>query len=32
MSTHPSDKTRIDNLKKLVPEAKAEAAKFGVAF
>lgn len=32
MSTHPSDATRIAALKKLVPEAKAEAAKFGVTF
>lgn len=32
MSTHPSDAKRIANLKKLVPIAKAEAAKFGVTF
>lgn len=32
LSTHPSDETRIANLKKLVPQAKAEAAKFGVFF
>ena len=32
MSTHPSDETRIANLRKLVPIAKAEAAKFGVTF
>ncbi|WP_298221685.1 M48 family metallopeptidase [Flavobacterium sp.] len=32
MSTHPSDATRIANIKNLVPEAKAEAAKFGVKF
>jgi predicted Zn-dependent protease len=32
MSTHPSDATRIANLRRLVPEAKAEAAKFGVTF
>ena len=32
MSTHPSDATRIQQLKELIPQAKAEAAKFGVTF
>ena len=30
MSTHPSYETRIENLKKWAPEAKATAQKFGV--
>lgn len=32
LSTHPSDQTRISNIQKLIPEAKAEAAKFGVKY
>ncbi len=32
LSTHPSDASRIANLKALVPGAKATAAKFGVIF
>jgi predicted Zn-dependent protease len=32
MSTHPSDATRISNLRRMIPEAKAEALKFGVVF
>lgn len=32
MSTHPSNTTRIANLKALIPQAKAEAAKYGVTF
>lgn len=32
MSTHPSDQTRMNNLKRLIPKAKAEAAKFGVTY
>lgn len=31
LSTHPSPDTRIQNLEKWAPEAKAEAAKYGVA-
>lgn len=30
LSTHPSNDTRIANLTKLAPEAKAEAKKFGI--
>jgi predicted Zn-dependent protease len=30
MSTHPSNATRIAKIKSYIPEAKAEAAKFGV--
>lgn len=30
MSTHPSNDSRIENLKALAPKAKAEAKKFGV--
>lgn len=29
LSTHPSNQSRINDIKKLIPEAKAEAAKFG---
>lgn len=32
MSTHPSNATRIANLKALIPQAKADAAKYGVTF
>jgi predicted Zn-dependent protease len=32
LSTHPSDATRIANIKKLISKAKATAAKFGVTF
>jgi predicted Zn-dependent protease len=32
MSTHPSDQTRMSNLQRLIPKAKAEARKYGVIF
>jgi predicted Zn-dependent protease len=32
MSTHPSHNTRVSNLTKWIPEAKTEAAKYGVIF
>ncbi len=32
MSTHPSNETRINKIKELLPFAKQEAAKFGVTF
>ena len=32
LSTHPSNETRIKELTALIPQAKAEAAKFGVTF
>jgi predicted Zn-dependent protease len=31
-STHPSNDTRIKELTALIPQSKAEAAKFGVTF
>lgn len=32
LSTHPSNQSRIEHLTSLIPQAKAEAAKFGVTF
>lgn len=32
LSTHPSNETRIKDLQALLPQAKAEAAKYGVTF
>jgi predicted Zn-dependent protease len=32
LSTHPSNQTRIDHLSSLIPQAMAEAAKFGATF
>jgi predicted Zn-dependent protease len=32
LSTHPSNQTRIANLRKMIPVAKADAARFGVKF
>lgn len=32
LSTHPSDATRIAQIRELIPQVKAEAAKFGVTF
>ena len=32
LSTHPSDAARIDNLRRVIPEAKSEARRFGVNF
>lgn len=32
LSTHPSNETRIKDLQALIPQAKAEAAKYGVTF
>ncbi len=32
LSTHPSDKNRISDIKKWIPDAKKKAAEFGVTF